>query len=78
MRQYFSKVHEPIFKATVVSNLYVKENTWLNLTSSWCIKDIEKRHKTFPESHVPESHVAGLPKHFLWVIMDLHAEDPRS
>ncbi len=34
VRQHISKVHEPMLKAMVASNLYVKENTWLDLTSS--------------------------------------------
>ncbi len=73
MKLHVSKVHEPMPKAMVASNLYMKETTWLNLTSSWSIKDIEKRHKTFPETHV-----GGITKLLVWVIMDLHAEDPRS
>ncbi len=61
MRQHVSKVHESTLKAMVTSNLYVKENTWLNLTSSWTIKDIEKRFKTFPENHI-----GGLTKLLVW------------
>ncbi len=34
MTQHVSKVHEPMLKAMEVSNFYVKENNWLNLTSS--------------------------------------------
>ncbi len=73
MKQHISKVHEPMLKAIVASNLYMKENTWLDLTSSWSIKDIEKRFKTFPETHIG---LITIP--IVCVIMDLHAEDPKS
>ncbi len=56
----------------VDSNLYINENAWLDLTSSWCIKDIVKRYKNFHEMSYTGS--ASL----VWVIMDLKAEDLRG
>ncbi len=49
------------------------ENAWLYLTSSWSIKNIEKRFKTFPESHT-----GATMKVLVWIIMDHEAEDPRG
>ncbi len=55
------------------SNSYVSENAWLDLTSSWSIKALERNFKTFPESCVGSNHTL-----FVWVIMDMIAEDPRT
>ncbi len=49
------------------------QNAWLDLTSSWSIKDLERNFKTFPESRAG-SH----PTLIVWVIMDMKAEDPRT
>ncbi len=74
MKQHVSKVHEPKLKSMVTFNLYVKENTWLDLTSSWSIKDIEKRYKTFPEV----SYIGSGARLLVWVIRNLKAEDLRG
>ncbi len=55
------------------TNCYVKENAWLDLTSSWSIKDLERNCKTFPEARSASSY-----KLFIWVIMDTATEDPRT
>ncbi len=70
-----SHIHN-LYKDAVVkkqaSNSCVSENAWLDLTSSWSIKDLERNFKTFPESR------AGLhPTLIVWVIMNTKAEDLR-
>ncbi len=55
------------------SNSYVSENAWLDLTSSWSFKDLDRTFKTFPENRVGVH-----PTLFVWVIMDKNAEDPRT
>ncbi len=56
-----------------MTNHYVKENAWLDLTSAWSIKDLERNFKYFLET-CSES----LYKLFVWVILDTAAEDPRT
>ncbi len=58
----------------VDSDLYINDNAWLDLTSSWSIKDIKKKFKTFPEVRYTSSASILL----VWVIMELQAEDPRG
>ncbi len=52
MKSHINKLHESFFKEKLASNSYVPENAWLDLTSSWSIKDLERSYKTFPESAV--------------------------
>ncbi len=73
MKQHIHKVHKPALKAKLDTNWYVKENAWLNLTSSWSIKRIKRRFKTLPERHIGSSFEL-----LVWMIMDHNAEDPRS
>ncbi len=49
MKAHMHKLHEPAISEKLATNLYVKENDWLDLTSSWSIKDLERNYKTFPE-----------------------------
>ncbi len=72
MKQHIHKVQEPTLKVKLDTNWYVKENAWLDLTSSWSIKDIERRFKSLPE------HIASSFELLVWMIMDRSAEDPRS
>ncbi len=65
------KLHEPVIKEKIATNYYVKENAWLNLTSSWSIKDLERNYNTFPETHS-----GSLYDLHVWVIMETAAEDP--
>ncbi len=51
MKQHIHKLHNQALKDKLATNWYINENAWLDLTSSWSIKDIEKRYKTFPENH---------------------------
>ncbi len=73
MKQHIHKVHEPALKVKIDTNWYVKENAWLNLTSSWSIKDIERRFNSLPERHICSSFEL-----LIWMIMDHSAEDHRS
>ncbi len=73
MKAHMHKIHQPAISDKLATNRYVKENAWLDLTSSWSIKDLEKNCKTFPEARN-----ASLYKPFVWVIMDTAAEDPRT
>ncbi len=43
MKKHIHKPHNPALKEKITTNWYVKENAWLDVTSSWSIKDIEKR-----------------------------------
>ncbi len=56
-----------------MTNPYVKENAWLDLTSSWSIKNLERNYETVPEATSASSYEL-----FEWVIMDTAAEDPRT
>ncbi len=49
MKNHTYKLHEAAVNEKIASNNYVKENAWLDLTSSWSIKDLERSYKTFPE-----------------------------
>ncbi len=73
MKSHINKLHESSLKEKLVSNSYVPENAWLDLTSSWSIKDLERSYKTFPKSRC-----GNLYDLFIWVIMDTDAEDPRT
>ncbi len=42
MRNHMYKLHEAAFNEKIARNNYVKENAWLDLTSSWSIKDLER------------------------------------
>ncbi len=70
MKQHIHKVHEPALKAKLDTNWYLKENAWLDLTSSWSINDIERRFKTLPERHIGSSFEL-----LVWII-DHSVEDP--
>ncbi len=73
MKAHMHKLHEPAISENLVTNRYVKENAWLDLTSSWSINDLERNYKTFPEACRGSSY-----KLFIWDIMDTAAEDPRT
>ncbi len=73
MKAHMHKLHEPVISEKLATNRYVKGNAWLDLTSSWSIKDLEKNYKTFPDAHSASSYEL-----FVWVIMDTAAEDPRT
>ncbi len=73
MKSHINKLHESSLKEKLASNSYVPENSWLDLASSWSIKDLERSYKTFPESRCGNSYYL-----FLCVIMDTDAEDPRT
>ncbi len=47
MKAHMHKLHEPAISEKLVTNVYVKEHAWLDLTSSWSIKDLEMNYKTF-------------------------------
>ncbi len=64
MKQHIHKLHDSAIKEKLTTNWYVKEHAWLDLTSSWSIKDIEKKFKTFPESHT-----GATMRLLVWVIM---------
>ncbi len=69
MKQHIHKLHDQALKDKLVTNWYIKENNaWLDLTSSWSIKDIEKRYKTFPENHT-----GATMRLLVWVIMNHEA-----
>ncbi len=68
MKLHIHKLHHPVIKEKLATNWYVKEHAWLDLTSSWSIKDIDKRFKTFPESHTSA----------MIRLLDHEVEDPRS
>ncbi len=71
MKSHTHNLHKDAFVKKQASNSYVSENAWLDLTSSWSIKDLERNFKTFPENHFGVH-----PTLFVWVIMDTKAEDP--
>ncbi len=72
MKSHIHNLHQDTVAKKQASNSYVSENAWLDLTSSWSIKDLERNFKTFTESRAG-SH----PTLIVWVIMDMKAEDPR-
>ncbi len=72
MKPHIHNFHRDAVTKKQASNSYVSENAWLHLTSSWSIKDLERNFKTFPDSHVGSNHTL-----FVWVMMDMKAEDPR-
>ncbi len=67
LKLHISKVHAEKLKVMIDSHLYINENPWLDLTSSWSIKDIAKKYRTFPEL----SYTASASRLLVWVIMDL-------
>ncbi len=73
MKSCIQNLHWDAVTKKQASNSYVSENAWLDLTSSWSIKDLERNFKTFPESHAGSHHTL-----IVWVIMDMKAEDPRT
>ncbi len=73
MKTHINKLHESSLKEKLASNSYVPENAWLDLTSSWSIKDLGRSYKTFPESHYGTSYDV-----FIWVIIDTDAKDTRT
>ncbi len=73
IKAHIHKLHETAVKEKQASNSYVKENAWLDLTSSWSIKDLEQNFKTFPEIRCGTSYEL-----IIWVIMNTEAEDPRT
>ncbi len=40
MKTHINKLHELSLKEKLATNSYVAENAWLDLTSSWSIKDV--------------------------------------
>ncbi len=52
MKSHIHNLHKDGVVKNQASSSYVSENAWLDLTSSWSIKDLEKNFKTFPENHV--------------------------
>ncbi len=56
-------MNRPSLKKKLASNSYVPENAWLDLTSSWLIKDLERSYKTFPEKFGLSKVVTQLSKH---------------
>ncbi len=73
LKAHIHKLHETAIKEKQATNSYVAENAWLDLTSSWSIKDLERSFKTFLDSH------CGLTyKLIVWVIMNTDSEDPRT
>ncbi len=72
MKSYIHNLHQNAVMKKQASNSYVSENAWLDLTSSWSIKDLERNFKTCPESRSGCHHTL-----IVWVIMDTKAEDPR-
>ncbi len=66
------KLHKATVQEKIASNNYVKENAWLDLTSSWSIKDLKRSYKTFLEICHGTTYEL-----LVWVIMDTKAEDPR-
>ncbi len=51
----------------------MKEKAWLDLTSSWSIKDLERSYKTFLEICCGSTYDL-----FVWVIMNATEDDPRT
>ncbi len=45
-------LHKDAVAKKQASNSSVSENAWLDLTSTWSIKDLERYFKTFPRNHV--------------------------
>ncbi len=72
MKSDIHNLHRDAVTKKQASNSSVS-NAWLDLTSSWSIKDLEGNFKTFPESRAG-SH----PTLIVWVIMDTKAENPRT
>ncbi len=72
IKSHIHNLHRDAVTKKQASNSYVSENAWLDITSSWSIKDLERNFKTFLESRaVPH------PILIVWVIMDTKAEHPR-
>ncbi len=73
MKAYMHKHQEPASSEKLATNRYVKENAWLDLTSSLSITNLERNCKT-----VPEAHSASLCILFILVTMDTAVEEPRT
>ncbi len=73
MKNHMYKLHDASIQDKIVSDNYVKENAWLDLTSSWSIKDLERNYKTFPEVRRGSTYYL-----LVWIIMNMMAEDPRT
>ncbi len=74
MKNYIQNVHSEDLKKLIGSKLYMQENAWLDMTSFWSIKDIERRAKTFPVmAHKDKAVPAQLLE---WIIMDVKRDDP--
>ncbi len=52
MKSHIHNLHKDAVRKKHASNSYVSENAWLDLTSSWSIKDLDRNFKTFPENLV--------------------------
>ncbi len=52
MKSHTHNLHKDAVANKQASNNYVSENAWLDLTSSWSIKDLERNFKTFPDNRV--------------------------
>ncbi len=61
MKNHMYKLHEAAVQEKIAGNNYVKENAWLDLTSSWSIKYLERSYKTFRGT---------MYDLLVWVIMD--------
>ncbi len=72
MKSHIHRLHDPTIKEKQASNSYVNENAWLDLTSFWLIKDLERSYKTFPETCSGSSY-----KLIIWVIMNTVTEDQK-
>ncbi len=48
MKNHMHKLHDVAIQEKILSNKYVNDKAWLDLMSSWSIKDIERNCKTFP------------------------------
>ncbi len=65
MKSHIHNLHRDAVAKKQASNSYVSENAWLDLTSCWSIKELERNFKIFPDSR-SGSH----PTLIVWVIMD--------
>ncbi len=73
MKSHIHNLHQNAITKKQASNSYISGNAWLDLTSSWSIKDLERNFKTFPERRAGSHHTLTV-----WVIMDTKAEYQRT
>ncbi len=60
-------------KKKIATESYANENAWLDLTSSWSIKDLRSDIGTLPEMCIDSSFIL-----YCSIIINLEVEDPRS